>query len=106
MYTEGQQIAGNFGSSLSVEKSIPHAQEIPEQIDRVGSLMSETSNLLSALHQRLASVMPPSAPEQGAQIGGTTREPSSPLGNQLADFARIAAQNNTSIRYLLERIKL
>lgn len=111
MYNEGQtsgaQLQGGVMGSLDIsDAKKPHAQEIPEQIDRVGNALNETISLVQALHQKLASVMPPSAPEATDKVSGGVREPSTPLGSQLADFARMVQQNNTSIRYLLERIKL
>lgn len=95
---------GTANSQLSNAK-LP-SQEIPEQMALVGNMLGDTNQLLSALHQRLASVMPPSAPEATDKASLSNREPSSPLGCQLAELARIGNQNNTSLRYLLERIKL
>jgi len=98
---------GQFGQAEYCESKKPHVQEIPEQIDRLESALTDTAQLLSNLHQRLSPVMPPSAPEStsGAAIGNG-REPSSPMGNQLAGFVLFIEQNNISLRYLLDRIKL
>jgi hypothetical protein len=86
----------------------PSTQEIPEQMDRLNSMIQETSSLLASLNHRLSAVMPPAVPEpigNGSLTGGS-REPSSPLGNQLAAVSAQVSSQNTDIRYLLERIKL
>lgn len=96
-----------YDQSSCAQTASADKSEIETQMQRAMSNLHDTASMLSSLHQRLTPVMPPSSPEPGEQISGNTeKNPSSPLGNMLAEIARMAQRNNDSILYILNRIKL
>ena len=78
--------------------------EIPAQIENINLEQSQLSDLLCSLHRRLEAILPPSCPT--VQLLGISKNPDSPLGQQLNSICTIARQNADSVRDLLDRIKL
>lgn len=79
--------------------------EIPSGIESVSYDLNELQGLLSTLHQRLESIMPQAVPEC-VTLSEATKEPTTQLGQSLAEHARRVRQANSSVRNLLDRIKL
>lgn len=91
------------GSQLT--KAEPLA-EIPAGVEGVNCELNELQQLLGALHQRLETIMPACLPECDSKLSSVAPEPSTQLGQQLAEHARRVRQANSSVRNLLDRIKL
>lgn len=107
--TEAQLMADKLAcaKNTGTQTTAIECSEIESQMARAMNSIHTTANLLSELHKRLTPVMPPSSPvETDGSVGSQTKEPSSPLGNALAEMARMAHINNESIIYILNRIKL
>lgn len=104
-----QKIAAQKGTAIGIkmsDKPLEKLAEIPAAFDSVDSGLNELHELLSMLHRRLESVMPPSGPEVCGQAGNNIQEPTSPLGQAIAEHACRIRQASSSVRNLLDRIKL